>query len=263
MRPIPRAGPPTGHARLTRILNLTPGFRGLLNAYTYPAMWRCGVYRASAAQFLLGRKPRDRSGGMAVRHAARPGARDRLRDSGTMTAMPGSGDDHRTETAAGQPASAASSPADSPGASSGWRAVPGVSRSIWFLERMQDVVTVAVGIVLIALAAVLLIAGIVDSLDGSWGAISAAAPLLLDRVLLVVILVEIVYTVVLSLRAHRLAAQPFIVVGLIAVIRRILFVLTPGSHITASTSELALLIAMVAVFVAGLIAISRFEKGDE
>ena len=141
--------------------------------------------------------------------------------------------------------------------------MPGVSRSIWFLERMQDVVTVAVGMVLIALAAVLLIAGIVDSLDGSWGAISAAAPLLLDRVLLVVILVEIVYTVVLSLRAHRLAAQPFIVVGLIAVIRRILFVLTPGSHITASTSELALLIAMVAVFVAGLIAISRFERGDE
>ena len=70
--------------------------------------------------------------------------------------------------------------------------------------------------------------------------------------LLVLILVEIVHTVVLSLRAHRLVAQPFIVVGLIAVIRRILFVLTPGSHITASTLELALLIGMVAVFVAGL-----------
>ncbi len=179
-----------------------------------------------------------------------------------MTGMSASGDDHRTEAAAGRPASSAGSPADSPGAGSRWRAVPGVSRSIWLLQHVQDVVTLAVGIVLIALAAVLLIAGIVDFLDGSSGPISAAAPILLDHILLVLILVEIAYTVVLSLRAHQLVAQPFIVVGLIAVIRRILFVLTPGSR-PPSTPELALLIAMVAVFVAGLIAVSRFEKGGK
>jgi len=102
-----------------------------------------------------------------------------------------------------------------------------------------------------------------DFLNGSSGPVSAAAPVLLDRVLLVLILVEIVHTVVLTLRAHRLVAQPFIVVGLIAVIRRILFVLTPGSQIKVSTSELALLIAMVAVFVAGLITVSLFEKGEK
>lgn len=135
-----------------------------------------------------------------------------------------------------------------------------MSRSIGMLEHVQDGVTGTVGIVLILLAAVLLVAGITDFLDGHWGSISAAATNLLDRVLFVLILVEIVHTVVLSLRAHRLAAQPFIVVGLIAVIRRILVVLTPGSNIPASTSELALLIGMVAVFVAGLIAVSRFEK---
>ena len=75
-------------------------------------------------------------------------------------------------------------------------------------------------------------------------------------------LVEIAHTVVLSLRAHRLVAQPFIVVGLVAVIRRILFVLTPGNQIKVSTSELALLIAMVAMFVAGLIAVNHFEKRE-
>jgi uncharacterized membrane protein (DUF373 family) len=74
--------------------------------------------------------------------------------------------------------------------------------------------------------------------------------------------VEIVYTVVLSLREHRLVAQPFIVAGLVAVIRRILLVLTPGSRIPGTTSELALLIAMVAVFVAALITVSRFERPD-
>lgn len=149
------------------------------------------------------------------------------------------------------------------GTSLRWRDALGVTRSIQILEHAQDVVTVVVGIVLIVLAGVLLVSGIADFLDGSSGSISLAAPILVDRVLLVLILVEIVHTVVLSLRSHRLVAQPFIVVGLVAVIRRILFVLTPGNQVKVSTSELALLIVMVAVFVAGLIAVSRFEKREE
>jgi uncharacterized membrane protein (DUF373 family) len=177
-----------------------------------------------------------------------------------MTGMPASRDEDSTAPADGLSGPAASSQA---ARSSARRGGPAATRSIWILERAQDWITVAVGIVLIMLAAVLLIAGIVDFLDGSSGHVSAAAPILLDRVLLVLILIEIVYTVVLSLRAHRLVAQPFIVVGLIAVVRRILFVLTPGSNIKISTSELALLIAMVAVFVAGLVVVSHFEKDDE
>ena len=53
-------------------------------------------------------------------------------------------------------------------------------------------------------------------------------------------------------------ARPFIIVGLVAVIRKILFVLSGQKPL--STSLLALLIAMLAVFIVGLIAISRFEK---
>ena len=150
----------------------------------------------------------------------------------------------------------------SSGKSGPGRSAPTVRRWIWVLEHAQDVIAIGVGLVLIALAAVVLISAIIDFIDGADGHISSAAPILLDRVLLVLILVEIVYTVVLSLRAHRLVAQPFIVVGLIAVIREILVVLTPGSHTNVSASKLALLIGMVAVFVAGLIAVSFFEKGD-
>jgi uncharacterized membrane protein (DUF373 family) len=164
------------------------------------------------------------------------------------------------ESGASSPTSSATSASSADG-SSRRQGVPTATRSIWVLEHVQDWVTVAVGVVLIALAVVLLISGIVDFLDGSSGPISAGAPILLDRLLLVLILVEIVYTVVLSLRAHRLAAQPFIVIGLIAVVRRILSVLTPGSS-AVSTSELALLIAMVAVFIAGFVVVSRFEKSD-
>ncbi len=59
-----------------------------------------------------------------------------------------------------------------------------------------------------------------------------AASDFLDKVLLVLILVEIVHTVVLSLQAHALSAQPFIVVGLVAVIRKILFTLSAGQSVS-------------------------------
>jgi len=136
----------------------------------------------------------------------------------------------------------------------------GVAGSIWLMEHAQDAVTVAVGVVLIALAAVLVVAALA-------GFVSSGRPLairasgLLDQVLLVLILVEIVHTVVLSLRSHRLAAQPFIVVGLVAVIRRILVLLS--TYGPKDNTELALLIGMVVVFVAGLIAVSRFEKRED
>jgi uncharacterized membrane protein (DUF373 family) len=144
----------------------------------------------------------------------------------------------------------------------------GVTRSILLLEHAQDVVTVAVGIVLIVVSAVLLVSGIADFVHAltaarvlSAGSIIAAVTALLDEVLLVLILIEIVHTVVLSLYSHRLVAQPFIVVGLVAVIRKILFDLSEPKLV--STSQLALLIAMVAVFVLSLLLVSRFEKSPE
>jgi uncharacterized membrane protein (DUF373 family) len=138
----------------------------------------------------------------------------------------------------------------------------GVTGSIWALEHAQDFLTIAVGVVLIVLAATLIIAGVISfTADAVHQSVSFAAINLLDRVLLVLILVEIVHTVVLSLQAHRLVAQPFIIVGLVAVIRRILFLLS--NQATISSAELGLLIAMVVAFIAGLIAISHFEKRDE
>ena len=138
---------------------------------------------------------------------------------------------------------------------------PAVAASIWALEHAQDFVSVAVGVVLIVLAATLAVSGVISFVeDVQKRSIAIAAINLLDRVLLVLILVEIVHTVVLSLRAHRLAAQPFIVVGLVAVIRRILFLLSNENVIP--TAELALLIGMVVAFVAAYLAVSYFEKPD-
>ena len=136
----------------------------------------------------------------------------------------------------------------------------GVAGTIWALEHAQDFVTVTVGVVLIGLAAVLVVDGLATFFHTAGRSVPSAATALLDQVLLVLILVEIVHTVVLSLRAHRLAAQPFIIVGLVAVIRRILFVLS--SEVKVDTTELGLLILMLIAFVASFLAVSWFERRD-
>ena len=138
----------------------------------------------------------------------------------------------------------------------------GVGGVIWMLEHAQDLLSVIVGVLLALLAVVVLVLGVVDFLKDVTGApgVETAAVNLLNRVLLVLILVEIMHTVVLSLRAHHLVTQPLLAVGLVAVIRRVLFVLS--SEATASTAELALLIAMIAVFVAAPIMVSRYDRSD-
>jgi uncharacterized membrane protein (DUF373 family) len=99
----------------------------------------------------------------------------------------------------------------------------GMNGTIWVLEHAQDLVSLVVAIVLLGLAGVLLASGIIDFFKQvQTASVNNAGITLLDRILLVLILVEIVHTVILSLRAHRLAAEPFIAVGLIAVIRKVL-----------------------------------------
>ena len=137
----------------------------------------------------------------------------------------------------------------------------GVAGTIWVLEHTQDFVSVIVGVLLALLAGVVLVLGVVDFFrDVTSGPVETAVVNLLYRVLLVLILVEIMHTVVLSLRAHHLVTQPLLAVGLVAVIRKILFVLS--SEETVSTAELALLIAMIGVFVAALILVSRYERDE-
>jgi uncharacterized membrane protein (DUF373 family) len=82
----------------------------------------------------------------------------------------------------------------------------------------------------------------------------------LDLVLLVLMVVELAYTVMLSLRGAVLSAEPFLIVGLIAVIRRILVITvgefkgnnTNAGFSTESSIELGILTAVVLVFVASI-----------
>jgi uncharacterized membrane protein (DUF373 family) len=59
---------------------------------------------------------------------------------------------------------------------------------------------------------------------------SGALVFAIDRMLLVLMIVEILHTVGVSFRSHTLTAEPFLVVGLIATIRRILVVTLESSQ---------------------------------
>jgi uncharacterized membrane protein (DUF373 family) len=88
----------------------------------------------------------------------------------------------------------------------------------------------------------------------------------IDRLLVVLVLVEILHTVRISIRSHTLVTEPFLVVGLIASIRRMLVITLDAANLTsaanwandgqaklrASMVELALLAGTVIVLVVSI-----------
>jgi uncharacterized membrane protein (DUF373 family) len=90
-------------------------------------------------------------------------------------------------------------------------------------SRVEDFVYVGLGLLLAGIAGALLVTEIIYF--GQYilaGKLSENIVMLLDRVLLIIIFVEVLYTVQISFHQHVLQPAPFLVVGLIAVTRRIL-----------------------------------------
>jgi len=89
--------------------------------------------------------------------------------------------------------------------------------------RIEDAIYIGLALLLAAIAAALLIAEIIFFTQYIFaGSLSENIVMLLDRILLIIIFVEVLYTVQVSFRQHVLQPGPFLVVGLIAVTRRIL-----------------------------------------
>jgi uncharacterized membrane protein (DUF373 family) len=133
----------------------------------------------------------------------------------------------------------------------------------------EDVVYVGMGVLLAFSAAALLVSGAA----ALWTATLRGAPLeavigLLDRTLLVLMLVELLYTVRVSFRQHALLPEPFLIVGLIAATRRILVVTAefslkseadPGRFRDALL-EIGLLTVMVVALVGSLLMLRRRDN---
>jgi uncharacterized membrane protein (DUF373 family) len=149
---------------------------------------------------------------------------------------------------------------------------------------MAEVAILTILAVLISLTALATIARSSRMLWDTWHqwmAVSDTEMVLrvLDQLLVVLMLVEILHTVRISIRSHTLVTEPFLVVGLIASIRRILVITLEAAALTkegkwttpeganifrASMIELGLLGVLVLVLVYSITLLRRSpEKSEE
>ena len=123
--------------------------------------------------------------------------------------------------------------------------------------RVEDVTYVGLGVLLAVSALVLLVAAAWSLIEG----LAAAGPAkeltidVLDQILLVLMIVEILSTVQVSFREHILTPEPFLVVALIAAIRRILIITAEFS----SPSEILEAAFRNAMFELGLLTVLIFS----
>ena len=88
---------------------------------------------------------------------------------------------------------------------------------------VEDVVYVGLGLLLAGCSLALLVSGLINFGQNLMaGSLTTNIVALLDRVLLILLVVELLYTVQVSFREHALMPEPFLLIGLIAGIRRVL-----------------------------------------
>src|SRR5919204_3506817 len=111
----------------------------------------------------------------------------------------------------------------SSGRSAGQSRTPARERLARAFTTVEDAVYLGLGILLAGAAVVQLVGVIMFFFRNLMaGTLTGNLVGVLDQILLVLMIVEILYTVQVSLREHILVPEPFILVALIAVVRRIL-----------------------------------------
>jgi uncharacterized membrane protein (DUF373 family) len=84
-------------------------------------------------------------------------------------------------------------------------------------------VYIGLGLLLAGCSLALLVSGLINfGQNLITGSLTTNIVALLDRVLLILLVVELLYTVQVSFREHALMPEPFLLIGLIAGIRRVL-----------------------------------------
>jgi uncharacterized membrane protein (DUF373 family) len=133
-------------------------------------------------------------------------------------------------------------------------------------STVEDIVYIALAVLLAAsLAALLLDAALTFARSFPQGLSSVNIVPFLDRALLVLMVVEILYTVQVSFREHVITPEPFLLVALIAAVRRVI-VLTAelaelakrgGEAFRAGMIETALLTLVILALAGALVVLRR------
>jgi uncharacterized membrane protein (DUF373 family) len=148
------------------------------------------------------------------------------------------------------------------------RPEPHRSLVVHYLERSERIVLTLIAVVLVVLAILLLLSNIVGMIQSVLaGSMGDKAIEILDGVLLVMMTMEIVYTVTLSLQSHKLVAEPFLVIGIIAAIRRTLVITAESTKLEdkpelfrSTLLELALLSVIVGVMAVSIYVMRRSNR---
>ena len=150
-------------------------------------------------------------------------------------------------------------------------AEPGWSTPVGLLVAAERAVFSFVGVLFFVAAFALAVRATSDLwalIVGPHSTIIVAGTAFLDVMLLVLMMVELAYTVTVSLRGTVLAAEPFLIVGLIAVIRRMLVItigdVNSGSSLANAPAgvgsqpvELGILTVVVLVLVGSIVLLRR------
>jgi uncharacterized membrane protein (DUF373 family) len=135
---------------------------------------------------------------------------------------------------------------------------------------IEDIVYVGLGLLLAVSAIALLVSGFITFGQAIRDATFTTNIIsLLDRMLLVLLVVELLYTVQISIREHSIVPEPFLLVGVIAAIRRVLVITAEFGHlpelpeamIHRFIAELAVLTILILVLVVSLILLRKQGLG--
>ncbi len=140
---------------------------------------------------------------------------------------------------------------------------------VHYLGRIERIVLSLIAFVLVILALLLLVSSVIAMIQAALaGNVRDGAIDILDGVLLVMMTMEIVYTVTLSLQSHKLVAEPFLIIGIIAAIRRTLVItaestkleLTNPDAFRSTLMELGLLAFIIAIMAGSIFVMRRSEQ---
>lgn len=131
--------------------------------------------------------------------------------------------------------------------------------------RIEDITYIGLGVLLAAGALILLGAAAWFLYNSIFsGEIRELMVDLLDQILLILMVLEILYTVQVSFREHVLSPEPFLVVGLIAAMRRILIITAefskPAEVLEAAFRNAMMELGLLTVLILSLVLSLYFLK---
>jgi uncharacterized membrane protein (DUF373 family) len=136
------------------------------------------------------------------------------------------------------------------------------------LRAVEDGVHVVVALLLAVLAIVLLadvVDGVINALRGPYDSVELVLSFL-DITLVLFIVAELMHTVRITITSHHLQAEPFLVVGLIAGVRRLLLVTAEAERSfqwNPQGIELLILMGLIVAMAVAIFVLRRWPSVED